>query len=523
MRPEVKRLVVWAASASVMLAAVAKAHAQMIDNTQAPSTARAGINKSLLDEIGAGRGDEMTPGSSVFLINRDPFRSIRRGRQLFQRKFTRAQGQGPNERDGVGDINADIAIGAGLADSCALCHGRPRGSAGAGGDVVTRPDSRDAPHLFGLGAREMLADEITSDLRAIRDAAAAAAQRQHRSVRKDLVSKGIRYGSVTARADGSVDASQVEGVDPDLRVRPFFAQGGTISIREFIVGALHNEMGLEASNDPDLLAASAGGTVTTPSGMVLDGSKDKIEAPPKPDSVTGNEVDPAIVDHLEFYLLNYFKPGHHAQDERTARGRRVFTKVGCATCHVADLAIDHDRRVADVETAYDPVKGVFNTIFSTATTMIHEVNDGSGFPTLKLPKGDPFLVQDIFTDFKRHDLGPSFHERNWDGTIQTQFLTRPLWGVSSTGPYGHDGRSVTLTDVILRHGGESEAARDAFASLDRREVDALLAFLNSLVLFPPDDTASNLDPGDRTAAGFPQFGHGSIKLTVLFNDPAEIE
>jgi len=43
------------------------------------------------------------------------------------------------------------------------------------------------------------------------------------------------------------------------------------------------------------------------------------------------------------------------------------------------------------------------------------------------------------------------------------------------------------------------------------------------VLFPPDDTASNLDPGDRTAEGFPQKGHGSIKLGVLFNNPADPE
>src|SRR5438874_7991878 len=98
------------------LLAVACAQAQMIDNTQAPNTAKAGINKSLLDEIGAGRGDVMTPGSSVFIIGRDPYRSIRRGRQLFQRKFTHVQGQGPNEKDGVGDINTDIAIGAGLSD-----------------------------------------------------------------------------------------------------------------------------------------------------------------------------------------------------------------------------------------------------------------------------------------------------------------------------------------------------------------------------------------------------------------------
>lgn len=99
--------------------------AQLIDNTQATNTAKAGINKSLQDEIGAGRGDVFTNNSSLYLINRDPFRSIRRGRQLFQRKFTHEQGQGPNEGDGVGDLNTDIAIGAGLSDSCASCHGRP--------------------------------------------------------------------------------------------------------------------------------------------------------------------------------------------------------------------------------------------------------------------------------------------------------------------------------------------------------------------------------------------------------------
>ena len=95
----------------------------------------------------------------------------------FQRKFTRAQGQGPRFGDGSGDVHHDLAIGAGLADSCAACHGRPRGSAGVGGDVATRPDSRDAPHLFGLGLKEMLADEITAELREIRAGAVADARR----------------------------------------------------------------------------------------------------------------------------------------------------------------------------------------------------------------------------------------------------------------------------------------------------------------------------------------------------------
>src|SRR5712691_9495844 len=328
-------------AALVIIAAVSEA--QLIDNTQAPNTAKAGINKSLLDEIGAGRGDVNTTASSVCMIARDPFRSIRRGRQLFQRKFTRLQGQGANEKDGVGDINSDLAIGAGLSDSCALCHGRPRGSAGAGGNVVTRPDSRDAGHLFGLGLKEMLGDEITTDLRLTRDLAITLAQQMKRPMTLKLVSKGVRYSSITGNPDGSVDTSKVQGVDADLRVKPFFAEGSTISLREFVVGALHNEMGLEAPADPDLLKASSGGRVATPSGMVLDGSKDKISAPPAPDAENGNEIDPAIVDHLEFYLLNYFKPGHGQPSAAADHGRKMFQQAGCTSCHVADLTINHDR------------------------------------------------------------------------------------------------------------------------------------------------------------------------------------
>ncbi len=507
-------------SAAVFTAA---AHAQSVDRTLAPNTAKAGIAKSLEQQIGAGRGDALTPDSAVFVIKRDPFRAVRRGRQLFQRKFTSAQGQGPNEGDGSGDINTDIGIGAGLSDSCALCHGRPRGSAGTGGNVATRPDSRDAPHLFGLGLKEMLADEMTEDLRGARDRAIDRARDSGHPVTMTLESKGIQFGSITASPNGAIDASRVEGVDADLRIKPFFAEGSTISMREFIVGAMHNEMGIEI-DDPLLAAASAGAKVVTPAGMVLDGSMDRISAPPAPDRQSGRyEVDPAVVDHLEFYLLNYFKPAVLTQDASTGHGLKVFEKIECGACHHRDLLIEHDRRVADVETERDPAKGIFNTLFATARPLIKTMDDGSGFPTLKLPELKLFLVKNIFTDFKRHDVGAGFYERNYDGTLRKQFLTRPLWGVASTGPYGHDGRSNSLDDVILRHGGEAKASRDAYAALPEADSADLLKFLGTLVLFPPDDTASNLDPGDPGAPQFPQFGHGSIKLTVLFNDPAEVE
>jgi mono/diheme cytochrome c family protein len=505
--------------------------AQLIDRTKNPNAANAGIAKSLSQQTGAGRGDMMTPDSSKFIVTRDPFRSIRRGRQLFQRKFLRSQGAGPIADDLIlgGNIETSLKIGAGLSDSCASCHGRPRGSAGFGGDVVTRPESRDAPHLFGLGLKEMLADEITSDLRAIRAAALVEAQQKNQSITRELRSKGIGYGRITARPNGTFDISNVQGIDANLRVKPFFHHGGTISIREFIVGAFNDEMGLQAV-DPELHQAHNGGRIETPSGMILDGSTDQISAPLANDvshdedgDGIANEISTSVVDHMEFYLLNYFKPGSHRQSNSTRKGLDTFKEVGCAQCHVPDLQINRDRRVADVETVYDPVRGNFNSLFATATPLFSVVSDSSGYPNWKRPAAGQFLVKNIFTDFKRHDLGPNFWERNYDGTYQTMFLTTPLWGVGSSGPYGHDGRSMHLLDVILRHGGEAQASRDNFASKNQNKQQEVLEFLNSLILFPPDDTASNLDPGDRNTLNFPQHGQGSIKLGALFNNPNDPE
>jgi CxxC motif-containing protein (DUF1111 family) len=44
----------------------------------------------------------------------------------------------------------------------------------------------------------------------------------------------------------------------------------------------------------------------------------------------------------------------------------------------------------------------------------------------------------------------------------------------------HDLKSLTLEDVIERHGGEAEQVRDHFRELSPEEKQALLTFLNSL-------------------------------------------
>jgi hypothetical protein len=346
-----------------------------------------------------------------------------------------------------------------------------------------------------------------------------------------LVSKGIKYGFIKALPNGTVDTSLVDGVDPDLRVRPFFAHGGEFSIRAFAVGAFKDEMGLETV-DPILCAASdpvhSVKTVSA-AGFVFDPTLDKIKRPPTCSETEDNdgdgvvnEIDAALIDYMEFYLLNYFKPGTGELSKRgEQRGERLLEKTGCTSCHTQNLRINADRRVADVETEFDPQRGIFNRLFATATTVFTAVNDGQPFPLL-LPLEQPFIVRNIFTDFKRHDLGPAFHERNYDGTLQTKFITTALWGVGTTAPYGHDGRSINLKEVILRHGGEAFEARNRFAQMEDESQKAIIGYLSALILFPPDDTASNLNPGAPGTTN-PQdpAQHGSIALGALFQIPEE--
>ena len=112
------------------------------------------------------------------------------------------------------------------------------------------------------------------------------------------------------------------------------------------------------ADDPDLVAAQSGLT-TTAAGMRLNGLTDTIEQPPTEEGDIGTvEQRTALVDYLEFYLLNYFKPATERGNIRCrAWPPELFEKAGCATCHIPDLKILRDRRVADVETVFDPENG----------------------------------------------------------------------------------------------------------------------------------------------------------------------
>ena len=70
-----------------------------------------------------------------------------------------------------------------------------------------------------------------------------------------------------------------------------------------------------------------------------------------------------------------------------------------------------------------------------------------------------------YSDFLFHDMGPGLA----DGIVMkdatgSEFRTQPLWGVAATAPYCTMAGLTRLPAAILAHGGEAQAARDAFAA-----------------------------------------------------------
>jgi hypothetical protein len=108
------------------------------------------------------------------------------------------------------------------------------------------------------------------------------------------------------------------------------------------------------------------------------------------------------------------------------------------------------------------------------------------------------MVGAITSDAHRHDNLARIV------ACQQAFLEQPYWGVGTTTPFGNDGRTINLTEVILQHRGEGQKEVTAFACLEEDGRRTMLNFLQSLRLFPPDDTTSTLDPGNPRDPAFPQ-------------------
>jgi hypothetical protein len=459
------------------------------------------------------------------------------GRTLFHTAFNGLDGVGVAQLPNGTPIHrfALVPLGSTLlppsGQSCGGCHNMPfRGAAGvAQTHVINDPDQdgegpfnhRSTTSVFGDGLLQRLAEEITEELQAIRDEAAEGArQTPGARVSRELGSKGVSYGTIGATADASgevvFDLSGLQGVDPDLVIRPIGWKGTVPTVRLLVFAAASIAMGMQAD---EFVWRLPGGE----QGGDLDG-----------DGVTG-ELSVGDITAMTVYTAGLSTPQElealadagvieapsTADLERVERGREIFADIGCASCHVPEMRLTstvfeeptargngnfYDTFLAERDPDYDPSRPVSFDLLSDAQPPHAEAHPDGG------------AIVRLYGDLKRHSMGRDFAEPDGPSAALTPllaptstsdgqpvmvapdvFLTAELWGVGNTGPWLHDGRAGTLREAALLHGedappalglpGRSEAqeSRDAFVGLSGDAQSDLVAFLLSLRTYAPDE------------------------------------
>jgi CxxC motif-containing protein (DUF1111 family) len=160
------------------------------------------------------------------------------------------------------------------------------------------------------------------------------------------------------------------------------------------------------------------------------------------------EVPRDVLDLVVFYSQNLAPPVRRGVDRPDVlAGKAGFYRAGCPACHVPKYVTRRD--------AAHPAQR-FQLIWP-------------------------------YSDLLLHDMGAGLADGRGEGLADgSEWRTPPLWGIGMAGKvsaeagYLHDGRARTLEEAILWHGGEAQAARDAYASMDKAARDALVTFLESL-------------------------------------------
>jgi len=443
------------------------------------------------------------------------------GDELFEHQFLASDGVGANVGNGArfslvprADLNAASQwashtpkrVTGPNAQSCDVCHSTPFGD-GAGRVVlnnirdplhtgmVSSFINRQAPHIFGIGALQRLAEEMSQALHAIRASALGEAQSTGQPVTRELIAKQVNFGQLTAHPDASLDTSAVFGIDPDLLVKPIEWKGITASIRAFARDAGHNELGMQA------VEITGDGVDGDGDGVVDELSVGDITA-----MVIYQAAQPRPTTRQELAQLGVIPPLSAEELDQIKKGERIFSNTGCNSCHKPQLVInDPIFREPSLNPNYrdkifpagqdplskgvDPLQPITFDLTRDLPDNIISHQDGTTTHLGNFQSDDKgAAIVRLFGDLKRHDMGPALAESiDEAGTGAATFITKELWGVGSTPPYLHDGRATTLTEAIRFHGGESAQSRDRFNALAQGEKESLITYLKNLVLYKTEE------------------------------------
>lgn len=474
--------------------------------------------------------------------------------------------------------------------SCGMCHSSVYREPSSGQTIASTGGlGRNTTHFYGAGLIEMLGEQIRAlilhqydeNRNGVLDRAEVSGPRPV-LIRPSPEAEPVDYGDLSPGPDGVprlntmfriwyVDAegkilSDALGLDDprvaayDFVPQPFgwgrgtrrvggksVSEGGeAATMREFYTVAADFHMGLQA-DDPTQRGegqeahgrggktrVSLNGSQQFDFGGDVDQGRTRTPTGVSLDDPDGDghfsELTEGDVDAVEFYVLHTPPPAVRVAG-RSEEGRQVLAQVGCTRCHVENWRIEArdearglsgDRRFFHLATSSRVKPDGVTEIVGSLVPRFRKLPSGE-----HVPAGDSFPVERIYTDFKHWDIGPEFHERRFDGSLQRAHRTAPLWGVGSTGPFGHSGRFLSLNAVIRAHGGAAAAEAEAFRALPEERQDLLLQYLQSLVLYPTDEIPCDVDGDGKIAEDFvvagQKVGYERFDSRFLFNKPPQLK
>lgn len=160
------------------------------------------------------------------------------------------------------------------------------------------------------------------------------------------------------------------------------------------------------------------------------------------------EAPDPVMDLVTFYSENLAVPARRGMENASVlAGKKLFYESGCISCHTPKFVTRKDA------------------------------------PN----KAQSFQLIWPYSDFLLHDMGEGLADGQKVGQADgNEWRTPPLWGIGLTERVNghtfflHDGRARNLTEAILWHGGEAQAARDSFAGMSANDRQNLIDFLESL-------------------------------------------
>ncbi len=462
---------------------------------------------------------------------------IRRGELLFSAPFNTLDGAGRPETADVERRN-NVSIGnprprhefpdnfnrisAPDANTCLECHTTPRAGGGAGnaanvfvladrlpfatfdggpGDnnethtLMSIGSERGSLGLFGSGWIELLAREMTVELKATAEKAIEEARRTGNDVTVDLVTKGVSFGRITAHRDATIDFSELEGVDNDLVIRPFQQKGVVVSLREFGVKAMNSHFGMQASEQ------FRDGVDFDRDGYV--------------DELTRGDMTALVVFQATLPVPGRVLPADPEARAAVEKGRELFSSIDCVSCHIPELRVDNP--VFAEPSPFNP-RGKLQPTDVNSPLLVDLTSAGPGPHLQRQPDGS--VLVPAFTDLKRHRMGDLLDNEVLiqDGVPTDEWLTRKLWGFASEPPFLHHGRATLISEAILAHGGEAQEARDSFAALSQDDQAAVIEFLKTLQILPEGANGLVITEGSSASTGgvglLPIIG-GAAGIVVL--------